>query len=616
MATQNVLKEFLVALGFKVDEQQFKRFELYWDKTGKHFLQLGKHAAEGGLAVAAGVTVISNQLTRLYYIAQRAGTNVGSLQAFQFGARQVGVDANQAAAALEGMAAAMRLQPGTRGLLASFGIDPNNKDTVQTLLKLLDVTRRMPYYQGAQFASMFGIDEQTYFQLTKNYDQLKKQYTQRKDLAAGFGLNADDLAGKSRQFTNDLNQIGARFEVLGMVLAKDLLPVMDWAVRAFDKVLSVLGPLDKATHGASTAIIAFGVAAFSVARAIGIARALFSGITGRNELMKALSKLGGRGGAAAAGEGAEAAEGAGLVAGEEGAVAAGPVGWVVGLGVALAAALVWMELHPDKVRAAVKGSWNWIKNEASTQAATFSKDIHAAVTAAKSLGVGKSIAAGVMAINPSLGAALWKGSDKVAGLRDSLADSIMKFEGVRKKAYRDIAGNLTIGAGHLIRPGENFQGGINDQQISQLLSQDIGSARGWVQKLVKAKLNQNQRDALTDFIFNVGSGKFAGSTLLRDVNQGDFQGAAKEFMRWNKAKINGTYQVVPDLSRRRQYEADLFQKPVTLQQETNIHVSGVTDPQAAARETARQQSQVNGRLIRNLSGVVDTPGATLGTATP
>lgn len=55
-----------------------------------------------------------------------------------------------------------------------------------------------------------------------------------------------------------------------------------------------------------------------------------------------------------------------------------------------------------------------------------------------------------------------------------------------------------------------------------------------VEKLVTVPLNQNQFDALVSLAYNIGVGAFADSTLLRELNQSDFQGAAEQFLVWNK----------------------------------------------------------------------------------
>jgi lysozyme len=74
--------------------------------------------------------------------------------------------------------------------------------------------------------------------------------------------------------------------------------------------------------------------------------------------------------------------------------------------------------------------------------------------------------------------------------------------------------------------------------------------------LVKVSLTQNQYDALADFVYNVGVGNFASSTLLKKLNAKDYAGAANEFPKWNK----GGGKVLNGLVRRRKKEQDLFLK--------------------------------------------------------
>jgi len=68
-------------------------------------------------------------------------------------------------------------------------------------------------------------------------------------------------------------------------------------------------------------------------------------------------------------------------------------------------------------------------------------------------------------------------------------------------------------------------------------------------------LQQNEFDALVDFVFNLGRGAFAGSTLLKNLNAGQFDAAATQFDLWDHA--GG--QVVAGLLRRRQAEQAMFQ---------------------------------------------------------
>ena len=129
-----------------------------------------------------------------------------------------------------------------------------------------------------------------------------------------------------------------------------------------------------------------------------------------------------------------------------------------------------------------------------------------------------------------------------------------KFEGVRLTAYQDQVGVWTIGYGHTgpdVVPGLT----ITQDQANSLLMGDVASAAAAVNRLVTVPLNQDQFDALVDFVFNLGVGNFQSSTLLRELNASSFADAAAQFERWDRA---GGVEVA-GLLRRRQGEAQLFQ---------------------------------------------------------
>lgn len=130
-----------------------------------------------------------------------------------------------------------------------------------------------------------------------------------------------------------------------------------------------------------------------------------------------------------------------------------------------------------------------------------------------------------------------------------------QFEGCRLTAYQDQTGVWTIGYGHT---GTGVHAGltITQDQAEALLVSDVAASATYVNGAVLVVLNQDEFDALVDFVFNLGRGAFAGSTLLKDLNAGDFTGAANQFDRWDQA--GG--QVVAGLLRRRQAETALFLK--------------------------------------------------------
>ena len=132
-------------------------------------------------------------------------------------------------------------------------------------------------------------------------------------------------------------------------------------------------------------------------------------------------------------------------------------------------------------------------------------------------------------------------------------DLIRKFEGLRLDTYDCPAGKLTIGYGHTgsdVKPGLI----IDAQKATALLMEDVKRFEKSVNELVKVPMTQGMFDALVCFAFNLGAGSLKSSTLLAKLNANDKQGAADEFLKWNKAQG----KVLDGLTARRSGERELF----------------------------------------------------------
>lgn len=134
---------------------------------------------------------------------------------------------------------------------------------------------------------------------------------------------------------------------------------------------------------------------------------------------------------------------------------------------------------------------------------------------------------------------------------------IERSEGFSSSVYNDVAGIPTIGYGHRVLPDESFPNGITQAQAQAILANDVRNAEAAVQRLVTVPLTQNQFDALVDFTYNLGSANLASSTLLKDLNAGNYDAAANQILLWDHA--GGKVQ--PGLQVRRQAEFTLFTGP-------------------------------------------------------
>ncbi len=135
-------------------------------------------------------------------------------------------------------------------------------------------------------------------------------------------------------------------------------------------------------------------------------------------------------------------------------------------------------------------------------------------------------------------------------------DLLKEFEGFSELAYRDPGGTLTIGFGHT-GPDVVEDMIITPEQAEELLRQDVQEAEDAVANLVTVPLNENQFSALASFVYNVGAGDLENSQLLTLLNQGDYLGAADQFLRFNTD--DGV--VLDGLTRRREAERQLFLTP-------------------------------------------------------
>lgn len=98
--------------------------------------------------------------------------------------------------------------------------------------------------------------------------------------------------------------------------------------------------------------------------------------------------------------------------------------------------------------------------------------------------------------------------------------------------YTDPNGHQTIGYGHFVKPGEHF-GHLTHAQGLALLAKDAQTSVNDVNRLVKGvTLTQTEFDAIVDFEFNIGDHHFANSTLLQDLNAGNFDLIKTDFMQW------------------------------------------------------------------------------------
>ena len=137
-------------------------------------------------------------------------------------------------------------------------------------------------------------------------------------------------------------------------------------------------------------------------------------------------------------------------------------------------------------------------------------------------------------------------------------EMVKSFEGLALRPYVCAGGVNSVGYGCTVsRTGGPFNldmEPISEAEAEALLLRDLESSEGWVRRLIKTALTENQYSALVSFTFNVGAGVLQRSTLRMKLNREEYQGAADEFPKW---RIAGG-RILAGLVRRRAVERALF----------------------------------------------------------
>lgn len=269
----DVFKEFLVALGFKVDAAGLKRFNDGVAKATKVVGELGAATTAAAVTVEAAVVKVSQGFEDLYYASQRIGASVVNIKAADYAFSQMGGSAQGARAALENIAEFMRSNPGGERFIAGLGVSTRGangelRDTSEILSQLGDRFRAMPYYAAKVRANMLGIDERTLQALIRGTDQFSARY---RAMAQRYGVDQDAAAKASHDFMVQVRDLGAQLELMFGKIVLSLQGPAGNALKNFAetgmrvleglglialRLITGLGELDRVTGGWSTTLIA------------------------------------------------------------------------------------------------------------------------------------------------------------------------------------------------------------------------------------------------------------------------------------------------------------------------------------------------------------------------
>lgn len=160
------IKDFLVSLGFSVDDAGAKKFGSVLAGTTANVIKMGLAVEGAALSVVAFTAKIASGLDNLYWASQRTGATVQGIQSIGYAVSQVGGSVDAARGSLESLARFIRNNPGAEGFLNRLGVQTrdasgNMRDMAAIFTGVGQKLSSMPYYRANQYAQMLGIDENT-----------------------------------------------------------------------------------------------------------------------------------------------------------------------------------------------------------------------------------------------------------------------------------------------------------------------------------------------------------------------------------------------------------------------------------------------------------------------
>jgi hypothetical protein len=235
----DVIREFLVSLGFRIDANGMRRFQDAVTGSTTSVMGLGSAALSAGVQMGDALEKMTRKYESLNYASQRTGTTVQHLQAVAYAASQVGMSAEEGAAAMEGFAEAMRKNPAIEGgLVSQYGKIQGDKakefiSFIKGVKKELGDTDQ-GYSVAHQIAGLAGIPEHTFYQLFKYTDKFEKKFDEFSERQTEGGFDAKTFAEKSVKFQDSLGGLGASLTSMRERFYSGLIDPAQASVEALD----------------------------------------------------------------------------------------------------------------------------------------------------------------------------------------------------------------------------------------------------------------------------------------------------------------------------------------------------------------------------------------------
>lgn len=233
------IRDFLISLGFELDDAGEKKFSAVVAGVTANVLKLGAAVESAAASVVGFTAIVANGLDKLYWQAQRTGGAAEQIKSLGYAVSQAGGSVEGLNSSLEGVARFLRNNPGGEGFLRNMGIQTrdangNLRDTASLVALIGERLSALPTYRANQYASILGIDENTLMAMRRGVGEYAADY---RNIMRTMGYNPTSAAKYANKFMTEFYKLksvmGIGKDKIGGELARILTP----SVEKFTKLI-------------------------------------------------------------------------------------------------------------------------------------------------------------------------------------------------------------------------------------------------------------------------------------------------------------------------------------------------------------------------------------------
>ncbi|TGD96203.1 hypothetical protein [Methylobacterium nonmethylotrophicum] len=229
MMADDILKSFLISIGYREDEASKRRFLDGIAKAEKAVASLSLALAAAATAAAAAVKMAAS-FEDLFYASQRTGASINNLRGLAYAVSQLGGSYGAAVGSLEAFAKNIRTNPGYESMARKLGVATREngrlRDTVDILTDLGKVFKGQRYEIAYQYASALGLDEKTFQLLRDQPDALRRYRDEYERTTKALGTNTKEMTEQGKALSQSWRSFLSVMEALSERIAATFFPII------------------------------------------------------------------------------------------------------------------------------------------------------------------------------------------------------------------------------------------------------------------------------------------------------------------------------------------------------------------------------------------------------